>query len=126
MILADIRDSGRIKEVFNEVRPQVVFHAAALRHLPLLELQSNEAYKTNVLGAKYILEAAMACQVESFVNISTDKAVDPISVLGKTKSEAEKSVSEASKTLQSRFCYLLVRFGNVLGSRGSFLDTFRT
>ncbi len=125
MILADIRDCGRINEVFNEVRPQLVFHAAALKHLPLLELYPDEAYKTNVLGTKNVLEAAMACHAKSFVNISTDKAVNPISILGKTKNEAEKLVSEASKNLQSSSRYLSVRFGNVLGSRGSVLDTFR-
>ena len=125
IILADIRDIDRIKEIFDEKRPEIVFHAAALKHLPLLELYPDEAYKTNVLGTKNVLDAAISSGVESFVNISTDKAVNPISVLGKTKSEAEKLVDDVSRKMQSASRYLSVRFGNVLGSRGSVLDTFR-
>ncbi len=81
-VLADIRDPCRVREVFERFRPQIVFHAAALKHLPLLERYPAEAVKTNVLGTQTVLEAAAACGVDSFVNISTDKAADPVSVLG--------------------------------------------
>ena len=81
-ILADIRDPHRVREVFEQFRPQIVFHAAALKHLPLLERYPAEAVKSNVFGTRNVLEAAAACGVESFVNISTDKAADPVSVLG--------------------------------------------
>ena len=88
--LADIRDARRIRQVFERFRPQIVFHAAALKHLPLLERYPAEALKTNVWGTLTVLEAAAACGVESFVNISTDKAADPVSVLGYSKRIAER------------------------------------
>ena len=118
-ILADIRDPRRVQEVFEQFRPQIVFHAAALKHLPLLERYPAEAVKSNVLGTRNVLEAAAACGVESFVNISTDKAADPVSVLGYSKRVAERLT--AHMATQASGSYLSVRFGNVLGSRGSVL-----
>jgi FlaA1/EpsC-like NDP-sugar epimerase len=118
-VLADIRDPRRIRQVFEEFRPQVVFHAAALKHLPLLERYPAEALKTNVWGTCTVLEAAAACGVESFVNISTDKAADPVSVLGYTKRVAERLTAHMAR--KAAGTYLSVRFGNVLGSRGSVL-----
>jgi len=118
-LLADIRDPRRVREVFERFRPQIVFHAAALKHLPLLERYPAEAVQSNVLGTQTVLEAAAACGVESFVNISTDKAADPVSVLGYSKRIAERLT--AHMALQSDGSYLSVRFGNVLGSRGSVL-----
>jgi FlaA1/EpsC-like NDP-sugar epimerase len=118
-VLADIRDPRRIRQVFEQFRPQIVFHAAALKHLPLLERYPAEALKTNVWGTCTVLEAASACDVESFVNISTDKAADPVSVLGYSKRAAERLTAHMAG--QAAGTYLSVRFGNVLGSRGSVL-----
>jgi FlaA1/EpsC-like NDP-sugar epimerase len=118
-VLADIRDPRRIRQVFEQFRPQIVFHAAALKHLPLLERYPAEALKTNVWGTCTVLEAAAACDVESFVNISTDKAADPVSVLGYSKRAAERLTAHMAG--EAAGTYLSVRFGNVLGSRGSVL-----
>jgi FlaA1/EpsC-like NDP-sugar epimerase len=118
-VLADIRDPRRVREVFERFRPQTVFHAAALKHLPLLERYPAEAVQSNVFGTQTVLEAAMACGVESFVNISTDKAADPVSVLGYTKKIAERLTAHMAGRADGT--YLSVRFGNVLGSRGSVL-----
>ncbi len=118
-VLADIRDPCRVREVFERFRPQIVFHAAALKHLPLLERYPAEAVKSNVLGTQTVLEAAAAYGVTSFVNISTDKAADPVSVLGYSKRIAERLTAHMAS--ESDGIYLSVRFGNVLGSRGSVL-----
>jgi FlaA1/EpsC-like NDP-sugar epimerase len=123
-ILVDIRDRSRLTELFLERRPDVVFHAAALKHLPLLEQYPDEAYKSNVIGTLNVLTAAAAAGVSVFVNISTDKAANPISVLGYSKRVAERLTSKMAETPQGG-TYLSVRFGNVLGSRGSVLTTFR-
>jgi FlaA1/EpsC-like NDP-sugar epimerase len=125
MILADIRDRQRIMNVFAEIKPDVVFHAAALKHLPMLEMYPEEAEKTNVQGTKNVLDAAVESGVGVFVNISTDKAVNPTSVLGHSKRAAEELVSKSADNLASKQRYLSVRFGNVLGSRGSFLEAFK-
>ena len=123
-VLADLRDERAINEVFESHKPQVVFHAAALKHLPLLERYPHEAYQTNVLGTATVLNAAQRTGVEVFVNISTDKAANPISVLGFSKKIAERLTADvASRTNQGK--YISVRFGNVLGSRGSVLMSFR-
>jgi FlaA1/EpsC-like NDP-sugar epimerase len=118
-VLADIRDPRRITEVFEQCRPQIVFHAAALKHLPLLERYPAEALKSNVWGTLTVLEAAAASGVESFVNISTDKAADPVSVLGYSKRIGERLTAYLAGRADGT--YLSVRFGNVLGSRGSVL-----
>jgi FlaA1/EpsC-like NDP-sugar epimerase len=122
VVLADLRDARRIRTVFAERQPQVVFHAAALKHQPLLEQHPAEAIKTNVWGTTTVLEAANRCGVEVLVNISTDKAADPCSVLGYSKRVAERLTAHMSRGATGR--YLSVRFGNVLGSRGSVLTTF--
>jgi FlaA1/EpsC-like NDP-sugar epimerase len=122
-VLVDIRDRHRVRELFCERRPEVVFHAAALKHLPLLESHPVEALKTNVWGTLSVLEAAAAVGVERFVNISTDKAVNPCSVLGYSKRVAEGLTSGMNRSATGR--YLSVRFGNVLGSRGSVLTAFQ-
>jgi FlaA1/EpsC-like NDP-sugar epimerase len=123
LVLADIRDEARLQEVFQQHRPHVVFHAAALKHLPLLEGAPDEAWKTNVLGTEHVLAAAHAAGVDHFVNISTDKAADPVSVLGSSKRITERLTSHMSEC--SPGAYVSVRFGNVLGSRGSVLTIFR-
>lgn len=122
LVVADVRDGTRIDEVFAEHKPEIVFHAAALRHLSLLELYPEEAWKTNVEGTNHVLRAAAKVGVTHFVNVSTDKAADPNSVLGYTKRIAEQlTVWYAHR---SRGDWVSVRFGNVLGSRGSVLETF--
>jgi FlaA1/EpsC-like NDP-sugar epimerase len=124
LVVADIRDRERMFDIFATFQPQVVFHAAALKHVPLLELHPIEGVKTNVYGTLNVLEAALANGVESFVNISTDKAADPINVLGCTKRLAERlTATIAGGAASGRF--LSVRFGNVLGSRGSMMETFQ-
>ncbi len=124
VILADLRDPVTIADIFATRSPQVVFHAAALKHLPLLEQYPGEAVQTNVWGTLNVLAAAdtAAGSVERFVNISTDKAANPISVLGYSKRISERLTAHAATTTAGAF--LNVRFGNVLGSRGSVLTTF--
>ncbi len=124
LIVADIRDEDRLDEIFAEYPVDVVFHAAALKHLPLLERHPLEGIKTNVWGSANVLNVALRHGVGHFVNISTDKAADPTSVLGATKLMAERLTTLAASTTGHR--YVSVRFGNVLGSRGSVLPTFRS
>jgi FlaA1/EpsC-like NDP-sugar epimerase len=124
LVVCDIRDADRLDEVFAEHRPDVVFHAAALKHLPLLEMHPSEAVKSNCTGTLNVLRAATDHGVGRFVNISTDKAADPTSTLGRTKRIAERITSHWSRDHAGTF--LSVRFGNVLGSRGSVLTTFRS
>ena len=123
LVVADVRDAERLVEVFEEWCPDVVFHAAALKHLPLLEMHPEEGLKTNVFGTLNVLDAAARVGVKRFVNISTDKAADPTSVLGYTKRIAERLTAWYSS--EQLGTYVSVRFGNVLGSRGSFLTAFR-
>jgi len=122
LLLADLRDEERMGHLMRTRRPEVVFHAAALKHLPLLERNPGEGVKTNIRGTELLLELAGEVGVERFVNISTDKAADPSSVLGYTKRIAERLTAfHAERTGAT---YLSVRFGNVLGSRGSVLESF--
>lgn len=123
VVLADIRDADALTRIFRERRPEVVFHAAALKHLPMLEQYPDEAWKTNVIGTLNVLNASRAAMVGTFVNISTDKAANPTSVLGHSKRVAEKLTGWMAGQTDAR--YLSVRFGNVIGSRGSMLPTFR-
>jgi FlaA1/EpsC-like NDP-sugar epimerase len=123
LLLADIRDRDRIFELFEEHRPEVIFHAAALKHLPLLEAAPQEGWKTNVVGTQNVLDAAEQVGVTHFVNVSTDKAANPTSVLGYTKRLTERLT--AHKGMTASGTYVSVRFGNVLGSRGSVLPAFR-
>jgi FlaA1/EpsC-like NDP-sugar epimerase len=120
LVLTDLRDARAVRTVFQQRRPQVVFHAAALKHLTLLERHPDEAVKTNILGTLNVLEAAAG--VERFVNISTDKAANPTSVLGYSKRITERLTAHAGSAFAGTF--LNVRFGNVLGSRGSVLTAF--
>lgn len=124
LVVCDIRDPERLDEVFVEHRPEVVFHAAALKHLPLLELHPSEAVKTNVEGTAALLSLSLRHGVDRFINVSTDKAADPSSVLGYSKRLAERLTAEAAG--HSSGTFLSVRFGNVLGSRGSVLTAFRS
>ncbi len=124
LVLADIRDIDQMHRIFVDRRPQVVFHAAALKHLTLLERFPGEAVKSNIWGTLTVLEAARDAGVEHFVNISTDKAADPTSVLGYSKRIAERLTADVARRSEGTF--VSVRFGNVLGSRGSVLTAFTT
>ena len=121
-VLVDIRDTDGLRTIFAEVRPEIVFHAAALKHLPMLERFPAEGWKTNVLGTLNLLELSREMGVQRFVNISTDKAADASSVLGSTKRLAEQLTAWYAH--ETGLPYISVRFGNVLGSRGSMLHTF--
>ena len=123
LVVACVRDRERLAQVFADHRPQVVFHAAALKHLSLLELHPEEGFKTNVIGTANMVDLAVQFGVGHFVNISTDKAAEPTSVLGRTKRLAERLVADAAR--RSDGIFISVRFGNVLGSRGSVLPVFR-
>jgi dTDP-glucose 4,6-dehydratase len=122
IILCDIRDSVSVSKIISQLKPDVVFHAAALKHLTLLEKFPDEAYKTNVLATKNLIETCLKNNVTYFINISTDKAAEPISQLGKSKHICERIISAVNETDKK---YISVRFGNVVGSNGSFLNTFR-
>ena len=122
-VIADIRFPDRIQGVFEQHRPEIVFHAAAHKHVPLMEINPTEAISNNVLGTRNLLDAAMTTGVEGFVMISTDKAVRPKSVMGASKRVAELLVHQTACEMGKP--YVAVRFGNVLGSRGSVLQTFK-
>ncbi|MCO6450360.1 MAG: polysaccharide biosynthesis protein [Caldilineales bacterium] len=122
-VIADIRFPDAMRAVVRQYKPSIIFHAAAHKHVPLMERNPDEAITNNVLGTCYLLEAALAEGVERFVMISTDKAVNPTSVMGASKRVAEFLVHRAAR--QSGRPYVAVRFGNVLGSRGSVVNTFK-
>jgi FlaA1/EpsC-like NDP-sugar epimerase len=121
-VILDVRDAERIRAVMLERKPVAVFHAAAHKHVPLMEANVLEALRNNVLGTKSVVAAALAAEVPRFVLISTDKAVRPTSVMGASKRIAEQVVQLAAQ--ESGLPYVSVRFGNVLGSRGSVIPTF--
>lgn len=122
-VIADVQDRLRIEEVFANWRPEVVFHAAAHKHVPLMERNPAEAVKNNIFGTKNVAECAHQFGVQNFVLISTDKAVNPTSVMGATKRVAELIVQTINQTSPTQFA--AVRFGNVLGSRGSVIPLFK-
>lgn len=121
--IADLRFSSRLEHAFEKYRPEIVFHAAAHKHVPLMELNPPEAITNNVLGTQNLLSLALQYQAKHFVMISTDKAVNPTNVMGASKRVAEMLVLRAAQTSGKSFS--VVRFGNVLGSRGSVVPTFR-
>ncbi|WP_026830243.1 nucleoside-diphosphate sugar epimerase/dehydratase [Exiguobacterium antarcticum] len=123
-IIADVQDRTRLEEVFATHKPQVVFHAAAHKHVPLMEANPYESVKNNVYGTKNVAEVADLFQAERFVMISTDKAVNPTNVMGSTKRIAEMVVQELGRRSKTKFA--VVRFGNVLGSRGSVIPLFKS
>ncbi|MCG2783600.1 MAG: polysaccharide biosynthesis protein [Anaerolineae bacterium] len=122
-VIADVRDHQRLDAVFAEHRPQVVFHAAAHKHVPLMEINVEEAVANNILGTQNVVETADRHRVERLVLISTDKAVHPANVYGATKRMAEMIVLDAARRTGNAFS--VVRFGNVLGSRGSVVPLFK-
>ncbi|RXK18815.1 nucleoside-diphosphate sugar epimerase/dehydratase [Macrococcus sp. DPC7161] len=122
-IIADIQDRERIFNIMEEYKPDVVYHAAAHKHVPLMEANPSEAIKNNIFGTKNVAEAAAAAGVKSFVMISTDKAVNPPNIMGATKRWAEMVIQNLDKVSATKF--VAVRFGNVLGSRGSVIPLFK-
>jgi len=123
--LCDIRNRTRLHQVFDRWRPQVVFHAAAHKHVPYLEVHPEEAIENNIFGTLNVLKAALACATRTLVNVSTDKAVNPVNVLGVSKRIGEHLVIQAAADAAPGSRYISVRFGNVLGSRGSVIPLFR-
>lgn len=122
-VIADVKDEDRIHEVMRTFAPHVVYHAAAHKHVPLMEGNPLEAVKNNIFGTKNVAEAADANDVETFVLVSTDKAVNPPNVMGATKRIAEMIIQNMAKESKTKF--VAVRFGNVLGSRGSVIPLFK-
>ena len=122
-IIADIRDKQQLDQIFTQYNPQVVFHAAAHKHVPLMEIQPMAAVLNNIYGTSNVADVAGRHGVERFVMISTDKAVNPTSVMGATKRVAEKVIISMNDTYDTK--YITVRFGNVLGSRGSVIPLFK-
>ena len=122
-ILGDVRDGLKMDRVFQKYRPEVVFHAAAYKHVPFLEAQPEDAITTNIMGTRVVGRLAVKWSAEQFVLISTDKAVNPTSIMGATKRAAEVVIKDLNRARVTRF--VAVRFGNVLGSRGSVVLTFQ-
>ena len=121
--LADVRDRDRIMRIFRHAEPTVVFHAAAHKHVPLMEENAAEAVTNNVVGTRNVAEAAVAAGVQRFVMVSTDKAVAPANLMGASKRVAELVVQRIARATWGAF--VVVRFGNVLGSRGSVVPIFK-
>ncbi len=122
-IVADIRDKNRMNNIFQEYKPNLVFHAAAYKHVPLMEYNSYEAIKINVAGTKAVVDLSIAHKVDKFVFVSTDKAVNPTNVMGATKRIAEMYISCMQQEYKTKF--ITTRFGNVLGSNGSVIPLFK-
>ena len=122
-LIADIRFLYRIESIFKEYRPDIVFHAAAHKHVPLMELNPTEAIINNVIGTRNLLQASLSAGVSKFIMISTDKVVNPTSIMGASKNVAELLVQQAA--IDSGLPFITVRFGNVLGSTGSVVLTFK-
>jgi len=122
-LLADIRDKNKIEEIFRKFEPKIVFHAAAYKHVPLMEENSDEAVKNNVFGTEVLVQSSLNNQAENFIFISTDKAVNPTSVMGATKRVGEMMCQAYNQKNITKF--ISVRFGNVLNSRGSVIPIFK-
>lgn len=123
-VVADVSDERRISQVFRVFRPEIVIHAAAYKHVPMMELHPSEAVKTNIFGTRVIANTAVKCGTERFVLISTDKSVNPTSIMGASKRAAELIVQDCNRQT-AKGSFISVRFGNVLGSRGSVIPTFQ-
>jgi FlaA1/EpsC-like NDP-sugar epimerase/CheY-like chemotaxis protein len=122
-VVGDICDKNRVEDVFSEHKPHIVFHAAAHKHVPLMEINSMEAIKNNVFGTKVLAEEALKCGVEKFIMLSTDKAVEPTSLMGVSKKIAEMYIAVMQQQCLTNF--MSVRFGNVMGSEGSVIPIFK-
>ena len=122
-LIASVRDSVKMDNVFKTYRPDIVFHAAAHKHVPLMETSPNEAVKNNIIGTYKVVKCADKYNVKKFVQISTDKAVNPTNIMGATKRVCEMIIQAYAK--RSKTCFVAVRFGNVLGSNGSVIPLFK-
>ena len=123
LVIASIRESDRINEVFSKFKPDIVYHCAAYKHVSLMEMFPGEAQRTNIYGTKVLVEASIKSGVKKFIFVSTDKAVNGTSVMGKTKKEGERICAEANSAKVTKF--IVVRFGNVMASRGSVVPIFQ-
>jgi len=123
--VADVLDENRMRNIFSRFRPSLVFHAAAHKHVPLMEYQPGEAIKNNTFGTACVAKLALEFNAERFVLISTDKAINPTNVMGATKRMAEIYLQSLSAANPGKTRFMAVRFGNVLGSSGSVIPTFR-
>jgi FlaA1/EpsC-like NDP-sugar epimerase len=123
VVMGDIRNKERMENVFSTFQPEIVFHAAAYKHVPMMENNPTESVNTNVLGSKILADLSSAHHVEKFVMISTDKAVNPTNVMGASKRIAEIYIQSLNKVSKTKF--ITTRFGNVLGSNGSVIPRFR-
>ena len=124
-LICDILDVKRLEKLFHDQKPDVVFHAAAHKHVPLMESQPSEAIKNNSWGTSVVAKLSMRHKVDRFVLISTDKAINPTNVMGASKRAAEIFVQALNKDPSNQTRFVAVRFGNVLGSSGSVIPTFR-
>ena len=122
-VIADIRDRDKLKKVFQQYKPEMVFHAAAFKHVPLMEFNGDQAVENNIFGSRNLMELSSEMKVREFVFISTDKAVNPTSIMGASKRVAELMMQDIARRDGTKF--VAVRFGNVLGSRGSVIPLFK-
>lgn len=123
LVIANIRESDRIHDIFSKYRPDIVYHCAAYKHVSLMEIWPEEAERTNVGGTQILVDASIKFRVDKFIFVSTDKAVNGTSVMGRTKKEGERICQEANKVGVTKF--IIVRFGNVMASRGSVVPIFQ-
>ena len=123
LVIANIREKDRINEIFSKYRPDIVYHCAAYKHVSLMEIWPQEAEATNVVGTRILVDASIKFKVDRFIFVSTDKAVNGTSVMGRTKKEGERICQEANSAKVTEF--IVVRFGNVMASRGSVVPIFQ-
>jgi FlaA1/EpsC-like NDP-sugar epimerase len=124
-LIADVRDAARLNLIFSRFQPQIVYHAAAHKHVPLMEINIEEAVTNNILGTRNIVETSAANHIENLVMISSDKAIRPVNIMGASKRIAEMVVLDAGERYKPHSSFNIVRFGNVLGSRGSVVPLFK-
>lgn len=125
IVIASVTDRNRLREIFNKYKPQVVFHAAAYKHVPMMEREPYQAANNNIIGTKYIADISMENKVEKFIMISTDKAVNPTNVMGASKRYAEIYIQHLNLLSGNKTKFITTRFGNVLGSNGSVIPRFK-
>lgn len=125
IVIASVTDQNRLREIFNKYKPQVVFHAAAYKHVPMMEREPYQAASNNIIGTKYIADISMENKVEKFIMISTDKAVNPTNVMGASKRYAEIYIQHLNLLSGNKTKFITTRFGNVLGSNGSVIPRFK-
>lgn len=125
IVIASVTDQNRLREIFNKYKPQVVFHAAAYKHVPMMEREPYQAANNNIIGTKYIADISMENMVEKFIMISTDKAVNPTNVMGASKRYAEIYIQHLNLLSGNKTKFITTRFGNVLGSNGSVIPRFK-